>query len=133
MTTESVTTGTAAIREAVRMQVKRLRYGRLAHEVGVASETLLAFAENRIQLSPQQLCALAREIWPNAEFDPTADQLRPLNRTVRALCTAPPLPFNQPEIATTIGKYNTGPQPLDPPQPPAAKSRAGWLGGFFGA
>lgn len=70
---EPIVTGIEAIRAATKIRVKKMSYGILAREIGIANDTLLAFSEGRAQLSEKQLCALARELWQHTIFDPVAD------------------------------------------------------------
>ena len=83
-------TGTDVICDAVKLQVKRARYGRMAQEVGISNDTLLAFAEGRNELSDEVLGKLARELWQRTEFDAEKNLLVTKSRP---LCAVAPTPY----------------------------------------
>jgi hypothetical protein len=95
----------------------------------VSTGMLEAFAAGADNLGPDKLQALTKILYPHAELDLDSGMLRPVNRTVRTLCTAYPEFIAPPSMG--LGNYADGAPQLVTPQPQAPKRRAGWLGGFF--
>lgn len=127
-----VVTGTDAIRRAVALRVKRMDYGRVAREVGIANETLVAFAEGRVQLSNERLCKLATELWQHTEFDPEQNLLRSTNRTPPQPMGIPPAPYDPEQhpsyLPDPVGGWTRGSFHLPPAPPPSRPAkRPGWL------
>src|SRR5262245_5264898 len=78
MTTSEITTGTDAIRAALRVRGSKTNTAGLARDLGVSSATLDAFADGRAMLKPEVLQALAADLFHgHAVFDPAIDRLRP--------------------------------------------------------
>ena len=127
----SDTTGTEIIREALRTRKSKQNFAIVARDLGISSETLLAFCDGKRSLPNAVLQALVKELWHgHAEFDPVTDRLRP---TVQDL----PRPMGiRPENTLPLPKYQAGaaqvaPRPVKEPVPDAkVKPRPGWIGGW---
>jgi hypothetical protein len=103
----------------------------IAREVeGVSAGMLEDIAAGTADLNVATLQALARVLYPHAEFDPDSGMLRSVNRAEpMLLCTAPPDvidPRASPYYFFAGPGAHLGPQPVVPPKPKAKTSRGGW-------
>jgi hypothetical protein len=102
----------------------------LAREIeGIGTHTLENFAAGKVDLQVETMQALAKLIFPMAEFDAERNLLRPANKQEAKGYVLPPR-FD----ATTSLYYfpvttepQIGPQPVNPePARPKATTRPGW-------
>ena len=78
----------------------------IAREIdGVAVAMLEAFGVGNADLGIENLQALTKVLYPHSELDPASGMLRPVNRTVRPLCTAYPEFIATPSMG--LGNYAT--------------------------
>ncbi len=123
-------TGTALIRQALRMKNRKINFGTMARDLGMVTSTLEDFAENRLQtLLPDSLQKITSYIWSNGTtLDIERDLLVPNSPPASPLRTAlPPPAAGNPHYAAPRQATLT---PAKQPAPKPAK-RQGWLGGFF--
>jgi hypothetical protein len=83
------------------------------------------FAYGRGSLPPEKLQALAKDLFPKAEYDLALNLMRPANKAEpKPMGVAPP-PFKpEPKVWP---KWTPGPQPVKPEKPQPKPKRAGWL------
>lgn len=70
-----MTTGTDVIRQAINVRNKKVNLAGFATEVGISPSQLSDFMAGRSVPSATILCAMAKWLWPNAEFDPERNLL----------------------------------------------------------
>jgi hypothetical protein len=123
-------TGTDRLRAGIAARVANLAYARLARDLGVAAETLLAFGQGRINLPPEVLVRLAEELWDKVTYDVELDLLRPAERTeARPLgVTAPPYVPAPPSFTTGLPPAQTGYGAAQKSKP---EKRQGWLSAWL--
>jgi DNA-binding phage protein len=78
---EVITTGTDVIRQMLRVRNKKMNLASLARDVGISSDTLLAFTDGKRSLPIPVLQGLTKVFWNEyAVYDPEVDRLRPARR-----------------------------------------------------
>jgi hypothetical protein len=121
------TTGTGIIRGALLNRAKHGHLGLTARDLGVGIGALEEFCYGRGQLPPATLQALAKDLFPHAEWDEATNLMRPVNRIEPKPLGVPPPPFKRKPLT-----FKTGAPPAQTGYGPAREpeKRAGWLGGF---
>ena len=68
---EVITTGTDLIRQMLRVRNKKMNLASLARDLGISSDTLLAFIDGKRSLPIPVLQGLTKELWNgHAVYDP---------------------------------------------------------------
>ena len=110
---EVITTGTDAIRQMLRVRIKKMNLAILARDLGISSDALQAFIDGKRSLPIPVLQELTKILWNgDAVYDPEVDRLRPARQEpAKPLGVLPSLTIPLPTY--TAGPAQGGPRPVN--------------------
>src|SRR6476620_2595136 len=109
---EVITTVTDAIRQRLRVRIKKMNLAILSRDLGISSDALQAFIDGKRSLPIPVLQGLTKVLWNgHAVYDPEVDRLRPARQEpAKPLGVMPSLTLPLPTF--TAGPAQGGPQPV---------------------